>query len=138
MITAVDSSVIFDVLADDPRFRRASASALHVAASEGRLVACDVVWAEVASHFGTFEALERTMGTFRVELDPVQAIVAFDAGQAWRLYRSRGGSRVRVLPDFLVGAHALHRADRLLARGAGFQRTYFADLVVVEPGELAT
>lgn len=111
---------------------------MNVAAAEGRLVACDVVWAEVASHCDAFAELERIMTTFRLEFDAVERMVAFDVGRAWRLYHSRGGARLRMLPDFLVGAHALHRGDRLLARDAGFQRTYFADLVVVEPGELAT
>jgi predicted nucleic acid-binding protein len=38
-----------------------------------------------------------------------------------------------VIADFLVGAHAVEQADRLLTRDRGFQRAAFAGLVIVDP-----
>jgi hypothetical protein len=37
------------------------------------------------------------------------------------------------VPDFLVGAHALERADALLTRDRGFYRRYFKGLRIIEP-----
>jgi len=44
-----------------------------------------------------------------------------------------GGSRTRLIVDFLIGAHARERADRLLTRDRGFYRAYFDELEIVDP-----
>jgi predicted nucleic acid-binding protein len=41
-----------------------------------------------------------------------------------------------VIADFLVGAHAVEQADRLLARDRGFHRLAFAGLAIVDPSVL--
>jgi len=61
---------------------------------------------------------------------------AFEAGTAWKAYRARGGSRTRVAADLLIGAHALHQADRLLTRDYGFYRGYFKHLRILEPSQM--
>lgn len=49
------------------------------------------------------------------------------------MYRKSGGSRERVIADFMIGAHALANADRLLTRDRGFYRKYFKQLRVLDP-----
>jgi predicted nucleic acid-binding protein len=55
------------------------------------------------------------------------------AGNVWKDYRSQGGSRSRMVADFLIGAHAQIECDRLLTRDRGFYRKYFKGLKVIEP-----
>ena len=55
------------------------------------------------------------------------------AGSAFGDYRRAGGARGRVIADFLIGAHASARADRLLTRDRGYYRRYFDGLEIIDP-----
>ena len=133
MITAVDSNVLLDVFTGDPKFGPASRDGLRQAVRTGGLVACEVVWAEVAVWFSSTDQLDHAMYELRVRFMPLHAPAAADAGRAWRAYLRNGGRRTRVLSDFLVAAHAAANADRLLTRDRGFSRQYFDGLTVLDP-----
>ena len=133
MITAVDSNVLLDFLTHDPQFGIPAGNALRSAAGEGRLLACDVVWAEIAGCFPSISACSDTLGNLEIEFSPIQPESAFEAGLAWKAYRQRGGARVRVAADFLIGADALSQADRLLTRDLGFYRSCFKRLKILDP-----
>lgn len=133
MITAVDTNVLLDVFGADPDFGERSRAAVRSALLEGSLVACDVVWAEVAAAFPTATELTAAMDRLGVRFAPLDEQVSAEAGGAWRSYRRSGGSRTRILADFLIGAHAATRADRLLTRDRGFYRNQFDQLAVLDP-----
>ncbi len=133
MTTAADSSVLFDLLGADPNFGPVSQAALRSCASEGRLVVCDVVYAEIAGFFSSPGAARKVLEEMGIEFSPLGVESAYAAGFAWSAYRARGGSRTRVAADFLIGAHALHQADRLLTRDRGFYRAYFKRLSILDP-----
>lgn len=71
-----------------------------------------------------------------VEFHFIDVKAALMASEFWKKYRKRGGARLRILPDFLIGAHALEYADRLLSRDSGFYRRYFTNLRVFDPAPL--
>lgn len=133
MITAVDTNILLDVLAPDPVFGPFSASAIRSALAEGDLRACEIVWTEIAGVFPSSAAVNAAMSRLGLEFSATTPNTAFEAGRAWRVYRSRGGARLRVTADFLIGAHAFCQADRLLTRDRGFYRAYFKHLSILDP-----
>jgi predicted nucleic acid-binding protein len=133
LITAVDTSVLIDVFGNDPRFGGASADGLRDCLRTGTLIACDIVCAETRAVFPDDASFAAAMTTLGVQFSPVNETSARHAGSAWQAYRKTGGKRTRVMADFIIGAHALHQADRLLTRDRGYFRSYFAGLRLVDP-----
>ena len=138
MKVAVDTSVLLDVLAADPRFGPGSRDALRDAYDSGSLVACEIVWAEVRAHFEADDPFERTMDDLGMRYEPLKPDSARLAGAHWRSYHRnrrlrRASGDSRVVSDFLVGAHARNQADALLARDRGFFRAYFKGLKLISP-----
>jgi predicted nucleic acid-binding protein len=133
LITAVDANVLIDVLGANAMFGPASGRAIRRCLGEGALVACGVVWAETSAHFADGRAAQTALERLRLEFSALGPDSAAAAGGSWRAYRRAGGSRERVIPDFLIGAHALHQADRLLTRDRGFYRRYFSELEILDP-----
>ncbi len=133
MITAVDTNVLLDVFGADPHFGPASGFALRRCLAEGALVACEIVWAEAALAFPNAEQFTHAMKTLPVTFSAMSEKAAIKAAEVWRRYRAEGGRRNRIASDFLIGAHSLTEAERLLTRDRGFYREYFSGLTVLEP-----
>lgn len=133
MITAVDTSVLLDVLTNDPTFAEPSAHALRTARRQGALLVCDCVVAEVLPSLGDSQRMRAMMGDLAISYSPMSIEAAIHAGEMLARYLERGGTAKRLLPDFLVGAHAQESADRLLARDRGYLRDYFSELHVWYP-----
>ncbi len=132
MITAVDSNVLLDVLTGDPLHGEASRRALRASRIGGAVTACEVVWAETVGWFDG-DAGRDAVSQLTIDFDPMRLDAALAAGRVWRKYRTSGGSRQRLIADFLIGAHAMTQADRLLTRDRGFYRRYFGELDIVDP-----
>ncbi len=132
MKTALDTSVILDVLTEDPQWADASESALKKVQSLGQLIIGECVLAEIVPAL-TENDVEKFLSDWNILFLPSTHESATLAGEMNRLCLSRSRTAKRVLPDFLIGSHALHHAGRLLARDRGYYRDYFAKLDVIEP-----
>lgn len=132
MILAVDSSVLICIFNDEPS-RARWFEFLLTARLENRLIASDVVWAELASLFPTATALNASMTKLGIEFSPLNEQACFEAGQLFAAYRKRGGPRSRIIADFMIAAHALHQAAGLATGELDFAQKYVPRLRLVRP-----
>jgi len=152
MTSAVDANVVLD-LGKSTAQALASHELLSRLGAEGPLIISEPAYAEVAAAFvndrSGFESLLVDIGIVLVNSNPR---VLYVAGLAWREYSQRRprtlacpacgtaqsvacsacGAPIRtcqhLVADFLIGAHALILAERLVTRDRGFYAAYFPDL----------
>lgn len=135
---AVDTSVVVDLLGDDPH-ADAAMDSLRVAMVQGPVVVCEVVVSEIVAGFGRSAELIDTLEEMGLGFSPMELRSAVRAGEMQRRYNDRAqaaGRRAaspRTVPDFLIGAHALLQCQGLITRDAGFFRDYFKGLKVIVP-----
>jgi predicted nucleic acid-binding protein len=132
MKTAVDSSVLFDIVKGAPG-ASAAQKALEAALSQGGASVCAVVVAELGRYFTSEQDLRDFLADCQIDYDPISMDTACEAARIMRGYARNKGPRERVAPDFLIGAHAIRQADALLTCDAGFYRHYFDGLKVLTP-----
>ena len=132
MKTAVDSSVLFDIVKGAPG-AAAAQRALEAALAHGSLCVCAVVVAELGRYFADEQDLRAFLQDCQIDHDPLSMDAALEAARIMRDYARNKGPRDRVAPDFLIGAHALRQTDALMSTDAGFYRSYFDGLKVVAP-----
>jgi len=130
--TAVDSSVLFDIVKGAPG-AAAAQSSLEAALAHGGLCVCAVVVAELGRYFTDEQDLLDFLDACQIDHDPLTIETALEAARIMRAYARNKGPRERVAPDFLIGAHAMVQANALLTSDAGFYRNYFASLNVITP-----
>jgi len=133
MTTALDTNVLLDVLNVESADPVASMRAIAEALAEGTAVISEIVYAEVAAGFESRERLDAALSDLGVAVQSLGQEAAYTAGRFFASYRKSGGSRHHILADFLIAAHALHNADRLLTRDRGFYRVHFPDLTIMAP-----
>jgi predicted nucleic acid-binding protein len=135
MITAVDANIVIDLLARGSTSAASSSAALTRCTAEGRVVIGETALVEIATGLPEASDAGRVIDTLGVAFLPSTRDATFRAAAAWRRARAESG-RERLMPDFLIGGHALAQADRLLTRDTAFFRRWFPELAVVDPADL--
>ncbi len=133
----VDSCVLIDVLADDQQWGDWSQQQLESWSARGPLLINPVIYAELAAYADSKEALDADIAGAELEMREFSTEALFLSGRAHAAYRRRGGLRVGVLADFLIGAQAAVLQLPILTRDLTRFRSYFPGVRLVSPGEPA-
>jgi predicted nucleic acid-binding protein len=156
LISAVDTNILFDILIPGEPHGKSSKRLLDKHLASGKLILCEVVFAELAARFPSEQELKLFLADTGMRLIPSNEKSLHIAGMRWAEYarRSRRNDfscpecgksftvscphckatvtkRQIVLSDFLIGAHALVHADCLLSRDLGVYKNNFRDLKIV-------
>ncbi|MGB8579183.1 MAG: type II toxin-antitoxin system VapC family toxin [Candidatus Sulfotelmatobacter sp.] len=122
MRTALDTNILSLFWSGEPS-AAAIADQLSMARSEGALVVSAPVFVELtAIPTGSAQRVEKLLEDMNIAVDfdlgeDVWRLAATSfAAYAFRRRRSGGGSPKRLLADFVIAAHAVLRADRLMTR----------------------
>lgn len=132
MNAAVDSSVLWAIFKGEPAGKTWLERLIELR-SNGDLLVCEIVWAETRPAFTSARAHADALDRLGVEFSPLDATAAAVAGELFNRYRRAGGVRQRILPDFLIGAHALSLGVPIATDDDGFFRKYFHGLNVIRP-----
>jgi len=156
LITALDTNILLDILIPGEPHSESSKGLLDKHLASGKLILCEVVFAELAAQFPSEQELKMFFAETGMRLVPSNEKSLHVAGKRWAEYarRSRRNNfscaecgksfsvscphcraavtrRQSVLSDFLIGAHALTQADCLLTRDLGVYKGNFSDLKIV-------
>ena len=129
----VDSSVLLDILTEDPVWYEWSAATLTQCAETSILTVNPVIYAEVSVGFERIEDVEEALPAGAFLRLPIPWEAAFLAGSSFLRYRRAGGVKRAPLPDFFIGAHAVVERMTLVTRDAARHRTYFPGLLLIAP-----
>ena len=141
MTTALDTNVILAFLRDDGEAAHNVSLILDEAREQGALVISPLVYAELVAAPGRDRAfVERFLQETAINVDwRLSRQVWESAALAYRAYAERRRAQAgdpgprRILADFIIGAHALHRASSLLTFDQRIYRAAFPTLNVVVP-----
>jgi predicted nucleic acid-binding protein len=132
-VILVDTNVLLDLVLDDGVWADWSQHQLEAASVHERLAINPVIYSELSMAFARIEDLDRMLadGEFAYESTPREAL--FLAGKVFLDYRRRRGTKLGVLPDFYIGAHAAVMEWPVLTRDPTRYRTCFPTVKLIAP-----
>ncbi|WP_420595182.1 type II toxin-antitoxin system VapC family toxin [Deinococcus sp.] len=139
MRLSVDTNIIAGFWAGTPEGQQ-DIQTLRLAQQNGdTLLICGIVYTELCAAPGMTRAnVDAFLGAAQITLDTLMPALTWHAAadanhlHQQRRRQSRQTTQKRVMADFLIGAHALHRADALITRNPG-DFSDFPALVLVVP-----
>lgn len=131
----VDTSAPIDILQDDPEWADWSIQQLRAQAQLHELAINPIIYSELSPMYESIEDLEQTVAALGLSFQEIPRPALFVAAKAFIRYQREGGTKQNVLPDFLLGGHAVVGGP-VLTRDPARYRSYFptVELLTPEPG----
>ncbi len=136
MRTALDSNILSALWSNEPHAERIG-ERLGAAKQQGAVLISPIAYVELFAYpRATEEFIQRFLSDNDVAVDfHIAAPTWAEAGRGFASYAQRrrkagGGEARRLAADFVVGAHALLQAERLMTLDVGRFRRDFPELIL--------
>ncbi len=126
-----DSNILIALLAGSADM--AVARTIAVLQAENTAHVNPIIFAELSPNFATAAILEQNLSKLNILIASLELTECHRAGQAFALYRKRGGEREAILPDFLIGAQAEIRGWPIVTRDRKGFASYFPEVEIIDP-----
>lgn len=133
MATLVDTNILIDLTVRDRVWYIWSRRELERARRAGTILINQIIYSEFSIRYSSPEEVDQLVPADQFRREGLPWAAAFAASRAFALYRRAGGRREKVLPDFLIGAHAAVRGYALLTRDPAGYRRYFPTVPLISP-----
>jgi predicted nucleic acid-binding protein len=131
--TLVDTNIWIDCIDASSPWRDWAIDQLQRLSERSPLHINLIVYTELLVPGPNIDALDAFLDVYDTLRTPLPWACAALAAAAFSLYRSRGGSKLKPIPDFYIGAHAAVSNLSILTRDPAAYKGYFPRLVVVAP-----
>jgi predicted nucleic acid-binding protein len=131
--TLVDTHIWIDCIDANSQWHEWAVEQLQRLSERSPLHVNLIVYTELLVPGPDIEALDAMLDVYDTLRTPLPWACASLTATAFMLYRRRGGSKLKPMPDFYIGAHAAVENLSVLTRDPAPYRSYFPRLVVVAP-----
>ncbi len=128
----VDTNIIVDLREEDGEWFEWSVGTLARLVPDGLTTSAIVLGELIARGTGEAEIMTQ-LAVFEIEAQALTVGAGLRAGMAQAAYRRAGGTREKLLADFLIGAHAVTEQRPLITRDPRRYRQYFPELTLITP-----
>lgn len=129
----VDTNVWVDCIDEASPWHDWAIEQLQVCSERSPLHVNMVIYAELLIPGPDVRALDAMLDIYEALRSPLPWAAASLTAAAYAMYRRRGGSKHKPLPDFFIGAHAAVSNLSVLTRDPRPYKSYFAKLQVISP-----
>ncbi len=131
--TLVDTNIWIECIDTNSPWHEWAIEQLQVLSERSPLLVNLIVYTELLVPGPDIVNLNALLDVYDTLRAPIPWACASLTAAAFALYRSRGGTKLKPLPDFYIGAHAAVANVSVLTRDASPYKTYFLHLRIVAP-----
>lgn len=134
MATFLDTNILVYLLNSEESHHDWAVKEFTDSKLRGPALIADIVYCELSAGMNSKDQVDAAVEQLGIERTHGDDPALFRAGQAYKQYKSGGGQKKRVLPDFIIGAIADSAGAPLITNNASDFAKYFPGLQLISPG----